>query len=89
MKTKFFPNKLALFTLIAACFVVNVSMGVRQPSQLLSMSNNQVSKLKSLRGWGPKIVQNLIEQVKSYKVNHPTERPRSDDEPLPGEEHLS
>ena len=65
------------------------SMGVRQPSQLLGMSKNQVSKLKSLRGWGPKIVENLIEQVKSYKVNHLTERPRSDDEPLPGEEHLS
>ena len=65
------------------------SMGVRQPSQLLSMSKNQVSKLKSLRGWGPKIVENLIDQVKSYKVNHLAERPRSDDEPLPGEEHLS
>ena len=65
------------------------SMGVRQPSQLLSMSKNQVSKLKSLRGWGPKIVENLIDQVKSYKVNHLTEKPRSDDEPLPGEEHLS
>ena len=36
MKTKFFPNKLALFTLIAACFVVNVSMGVRQTFGLFS-----------------------------------------------------
>ncbi len=36
MKNKFFPNKLALFTLIAACFVVNVSMGVRQTFGLFS-----------------------------------------------------
>ncbi len=36
MTTKFFPNRLALFTLIAACFVVNVSMGVRQTFGLFS-----------------------------------------------------
>jgi MFS family permease len=36
MKNKFFPNKLALFTLVAACFVVNVSMGVRQTFGLFS-----------------------------------------------------
>ncbi len=36
MKAKFFPNKIALFTLVAACFVVNVSMGVRQTFGLFS-----------------------------------------------------
>ena len=36
MNKKFFPNKLALITLIAACFVVNVSMGVRQTFGLFS-----------------------------------------------------
>ena len=36
MKTKFFPTKTALFTLVAACFVVNVSMGVRQTFGLFS-----------------------------------------------------
>ena len=36
MTKKFFPNKLALITLIAACFVVNVSMGVRQTFGLFS-----------------------------------------------------
>jgi len=65
------------------------SMGVRLPSQLLSMSKNQLSKLKSLRGWGPKIVENLLNQVKSYKINHLIEKARFDDEPLPGEEHIS
>ncbi len=36
MKTKFFPTKLSLITLVAACFVVNASMGVRQTFGLFS-----------------------------------------------------
>ena len=36
MKAKFFPNKTALITLVAACFVVNVTMGVRQTFGLFS-----------------------------------------------------
>ena len=36
MTKKFFPNKIALITLVAACFVVNVSMGVRQTFGLFS-----------------------------------------------------
>ena len=36
MSSKFFPNKTALITLIAACFVVNVTMGVRQTFGLFS-----------------------------------------------------
>ena len=36
MTKKFFSNKIALITLVAACFVVNVSMGVRQTFGLFS-----------------------------------------------------
>ncbi len=36
MSSKFFPNKTALMTLVAACFVVNVTMGVRQTFGLFS-----------------------------------------------------
>ncbi len=36
MSSKFFPNKTALITLVAACFVVNVTMGVRQTFGLFS-----------------------------------------------------
>ena len=36
MTKKFFPNKIALITLVSACFVVNVSMGVRQTFGLFS-----------------------------------------------------
>ena len=36
MNTKFFPNKTALITLVAACFIVNATMGVRQTFGLFS-----------------------------------------------------
>ena len=36
MTKKFFQTKIALITLVAACFVVNVSMGVRQTFGLFS-----------------------------------------------------
>ena len=36
MTKKFFQTKLALITLVAACFIVNVSMGVRQTFGLFS-----------------------------------------------------
>ena len=36
MTSKFFPTKIALITLVAACFVVNASMGVRQTFGLFS-----------------------------------------------------
>ncbi len=36
MTKKFFPTKIALITLVAACFVVNASMGVRQTFGLFS-----------------------------------------------------
>ena len=36
MTSKFFPNKTAFITLVAACFVVNVTMGVRQTFGLFS-----------------------------------------------------
>ena len=36
MNSKFFPNKTALITLVAACFVVNATMGVRQTFGLFS-----------------------------------------------------
>ena len=36
MTKKFFPNKIALITLVAACFIVNASMGVRQTFGLFS-----------------------------------------------------
>ena len=43
MIKNFFPNKIALYALVAACFVVCVTMGVRQTFGLYS-SNFEVSE---------------------------------------------
>jgi len=60
-------------------------MGIRTPADLLAMSNKQIDRLKSLRGWGPILVERILESVRSISHQDTTKRTRSDDEPLPGE----
>ena len=60
--------------------------GVRSPEQLLDLSARDLDKLMSKRGWGPRIVERLLSDVKSLQIHtDTTKRVRSDDEPLPGE----
>ena len=60
-------------------------MGIRTPADLLAMSNKQIDRLKSLRGWGPILVERILESVRSISHQDTKKRTRSDDEPLPGE----
>ena len=60
-------------------------MGVRTPADLLSMSNSELDKLKSKRGWGPILVERILESVRMISTKETKKPPRSDDEPLPGE----
>jgi helicase len=60
-------------------------MGIRNPADLLSMSNIEIDKLKSLRGWGPILVERILESVRSISTRDSQKPNRSDDEPLPGE----
>ena len=60
-------------------------MGIRTPADLLSMSNKELDKLKSRRGWGPVLVERILESVRLIAINEKKKAPRSDDEPLPGE----
>ena len=39
-------------------------MGVRTPADLLAMSNFELDKLKSKRGWGPILVERILESVR-------------------------
>jgi len=60
--------------------------GVRSPRELLQLGAKDLSRLKSLRGWGPKLVDNLLLQIAKLSseksdISHNV----SDDEPLPGE----
>ena len=49
------------------------------------MSNQDLDKLKSLRGWGPVLVERILESVKKIAIDYPEKENRTDDEPLPGE----
>ena len=60
-------------------------MGVRTPADLLAMSNSELDKLKSKRGWGPILVDRILESVRIISTKDVKKPPRSDDEPLPGE----
>ncbi len=60
-------------------------MGIRTPADLLAMSNSELDKLKSRRGWGPILVERILESVRMISTNDVKKQPRSDDEPLPGE----
>ena len=60
-------------------------MGIRTPADLLRMSNQELDKLKSLRGWGPVLVERILESVQKIAIDNPEKENRTDDEPLPGE----
>ncbi len=60
-------------------------MGIRTPADLLRMSNQELDKLKSLRGWGPVLVERILESVKKVAINPSEKANRTDDDPLPGE----
>ena len=62
------------------------SFGVRSPKELLELGSTDLSRLKSLRGWGPKLVDNLLLQItKLSSAKSVITYNESDDEPLPGE----
>ena len=60
-------------------------MGIRTPADLLAMSNKQLDELKSKRGWGPILVDRILESVAKLTPSSSSSSKRSDDEPLPGE----
>ncbi|MDP6869234.1 MAG: DEAD/DEAH box helicase [Candidatus Poseidoniaceae archaeon] len=60
-------------------------MGIRTPADLLKMTNRDLDKLKSKRGWGPKLVERIMESVSKLSNSNQDKPKRSDDEPLEGE----
>lgn len=60
-------------------------MGIRTPADLLAMSFTELDSLKSKRGWGPKLVEKIMDSVRILAVSSEQKKPRGDDEPLPGE----
>ena len=65
--------------------------GVLSPIEILKLSERDRERLTKRSGWGPKLVKNLIQQVKEISKHseefHKSKlgNKRTDDEPLPGE----
>jgi helicase len=60
-------------------------MGIRTPADLLAMGPKELDSLKSKRGWGPVLVQRILDSVQRLAVAPKPQLSRNDDEPLPGE----
>ena len=60
-------------------------IGVRTPADLLSLSHKELDSLKSRRGWGPLMVERMLEEVRKLTRKTSDIKPRRDDDPLPSE----
>lgn len=65
------------------------SIGVRTPKDVLEMTRRDQQKIASWRGWGPKLVDNIMTEVKKVVQRGEGKAPlkkRGDDMPLDGED---
>ena len=61
-------------------------VGVRTPEDLLGMSRKVRADVEAWRGWGPVLVQRMVDDAARFAAREaPVRSPRRDDEPLPGE----
>ena len=68
-----------------------VDFGINNPIDILKLSERDKNRLIDRQGWGPKLVDNIINQVNNISTNTEVisksklRNKRKDDEPLPGE----
>ena len=65
------------------------SIGVRTPKDVLEMTHRDQQKVASWRGWGPKLVDNIMTEVKKVVQRDDGKasvKKRGDDMPLDGED---
>ena len=61
-------------------------VGIRTPEDLLNMPPSLRADVEAWRGWGPVLVQRMMDDAARFAARpEPKHRARSDDEPLPGE----
>ena len=61
-------------------------VGVRTPEDLLGMSRKVRADVEAWRGWGPVLVQRMVDDAARFAAREaPVRSSRRDDEPLPGE----
>ena len=65
------------------------SIGIRTPKDVLEMTHRDQQKVASWRGWGPKLVDNIMAEVRKVVQRDHEKAPvkkRGDDMPLDGED---
>ena len=65
------------------------SIGIRTPKDVIAMTHKDQQKVASWRGWGPKLVHNIMTEVKKVVQREDDKLPpkkRDDDMPLEGED---
>ena len=65
------------------------SIGIRTPKDVIAMTHKDQQKVASWRGWGPKLVHNIMAEVKKVVQREDDKLPpkkRDDDMPLEGED---
>ena len=65
------------------------SLGIRTPKDVLAMTHKDQQTVASWRGWGPKLVHNIMTEVKKVVQREEGATPakkRTDDMPLDGED---
>lgn len=65
------------------------SIGIRTPKDVIAMTHKDQQKVASWRGWGPKLVHNIMAEVKKVVQREDGKLPpkkRDDDMPLEGED---
>ncbi len=64
-----------------------VNLGLQTPKEILKLTMNDKNKLLSLPGWGPKLLEKLIQRIKKevFLTDNNEKKIRADDEPLPDE----
>ena len=60
-------------------------MGLQKPNEILKLTSNDKNKLLSLPGWGPKLLEKLVQRIKKDSGVIEYKEMRADDEPLPEE----
>ncbi len=61
------------------------NMGVNNPRDIKELTSRDKDRLLALPGWGPKLLEKIINRIKIKDVAEIFPKKRLDDEPLPGE----
>ena len=62
-----------------------VNMGIQNPREINDLTSRDIDRLLALPGWGPKLLEKIIERVNNNNPDLNNNKKRLDDELLPDE----